>query len=323
MTISTDDAAIQAGSNAARGQLDSVTSGTGNSGPAPGVHPLVLAAVDDSAAANRRAADRVRDGIGRTGKDSAGKTDIDRDGAGNLDQVGAAMLGALGAAGSALAGAAGGGGGAPQVPQLPSLAAPTAGNAAPAALSGLSPAQLVSRVLSGDGGGAVGTGGVLTAAGRGGGSGTAGPVGTGGTAYEQRVLSLARQVVGAGIPYAWGGGTLNGPSQGTRDGGAADAAGDYAKSGFDCSSLARFLVYQASGVEIPRTSEAQFAAGVTVSAAEARPGDLLFPASAGVPPSHVQVYVGEGKVVEAQQSGTNIMFSNAGAGTFKRYVQSV
>ena len=115
---------------------------------------------------------------------------------------------------------------------------------------------------------------------------------------------------------------MNGPSQGTRDGGAADAAGDYAKSGFDCSSLARYLVYQSSGIEIPRTSQAQYAAGVTISAAEARPGDLLFPSYAGVPPHHVQVYVGEGKVVEAQQSGTNVSFSNAPAGTFKRFVIS-
>ncbi len=325
--IRTDDAAIQSGTSAASSRLDSTMATSGSSVPAPGVDPRLTAAVDDAGAQNRRAADRTDDGIKRTSKDSAGKTAIDQDGAGKVDGIGNAALGALGAAGAALMGAggqgAGAGAGTPQMPPMPQLAAPTTGQSSiPTSLSSPAAAQLIARLLSG-GSPVVGAGGLATALGRGGGgSGAAGPAGTGGTQFEQRVLNLARQVVAAQLPYAWGGGTLNGPSQGIRDGGAADAAGDYAKSGFDCSSLARFLVYQSSGIEIPRTSQAQYAAGVTISPAEARPGDLLFPASAGVPPTHVQVYVGEGKVVEAQQSGTNIMFSNAQAGTFKRFVIS-
>lgn len=323
--ISTDDATIQSGSSSASSSLDSAMATSGGRGPAVGVDPRLTAAVDDAGAQNRHAADRTDDGIKRTKKDSAGKTEIDKDGAGKMDGLSSAALGALGAAGAALMGGGGQGGagaGAPQMPPMPQLAAPTTGQAIPASLSSPAAAQLIARLLSGDSG-VVGSGGLLTAAGiGGGGSGTVGPGGSGRNQYEQKLLGLARQVVGARLPYAWGGGTVNGPSQGTRDGGAADAAGDYAKSGFDCSSLSRYLVYQSSGIEIPRTSQAQYAAGVTISASEARPGDLLFPASAGVPPGHVQVYVGEGKVVEAQQSGTNVMFSNAAAGTFKRFVIS-
>lgn len=323
--ISTDDPTIQSGSAAARGQLDATMSGPGRSAPAAGIDPRVSAVVDDAGERNRRAADRTGDGIEHTKKDSAGKTAIDEDTAGKMDGLSSAALGALGAAGAALMGGGGQGGQSspmPTMPQMPQLGAPTAGQSIPASLSSPAAAQLVARLLSGDSG-VVGSGGLLTTGGiGGGGSGTVGPSGTGRNQYEQRVLALARQVVAARLPYAWGGGTVNGPSQGIRDGGAADAAGDYAKSGFDCSSLARYLVYQSSGIEIPRTSQAQYAAGMTISASEARPGDLLFPASAGVPPHHVQVYVGDGKVCEAQQSGTTIMFSNAGPGTFKRFVNA-
>lgn len=327
--ISTDNDSIQSGGSSAQNQLDGTMSGNAAISGSGTAHPRLSAAVDDARSSNRRAADRNRDGIDRTRKDSQGKTDIDEDGASGLNGVngvGGLMLGALGAAGSELAKSGGQGGGMPQqmmaapAAALPQFSAPTTGQSFPGALSNPAVAQLISRLISGDTS-AVGSGGLLTSAGiGGGGSGTVGPSGTGRNQFEQRMLALARQVVAAQIPYTWGGGTVNGPSQGIRDGGAADAAGDYRKTGFDCSSLARYLVYQSSGIEIPRTSQAQFGAGMTVSPSDARPGDLLFPHSAGVPPTHVMVYVGEGKVVEAQQSGTNIMFSDVRPGVFKRYV---
>ena len=46
---------------------------------------------------------------------------------------------------------------------------------------------------------------------------------------------IARAESQIGVPYAWGGGDANGPTQGIRDGGVADSFGDYNKVGFDCS----------------------------------------------------------------------------------------
>lgn len=128
------------------------------------------------------------------------------------------------------------------------------------------------------------------------------------SSFQEKVLQLADQVVNANIPYAWGGGTLEGPSQGITDGGgAADANGDYAKVGFDCSGWARYCFYQATGVELPRVSQAQYSYCTPV--AEPMIGDLGFPA--GGSPGHVVVYVGNGTICEAQQSGTNLMYSPA------------
>jgi cell wall-associated NlpC family hydrolase len=136
------------------------------------------------------------------------------------------------------------------------------------------------------------------------------------------VAEIAKSVVAADLPYAWGGGTLEGPSQGISDGGgAADANGDYNKVGFDCSGLSRYVHYQDTGVEVPRTSQAQYAAGTEVSLAEAKPGDFVFPNSSfsgGGGPGHVQVYLGDGKVLEAPQSGDKVKISEMTPSVIKR-----
>lgn len=130
--------------------------------------------------------------------------------------------------------------------------------------------------------------------------------------YQQAVVELAEQIVNTQppIPYAWGGGTLEGPSQGISDGGGyADACGDYNKIGFDCSGLVRYMFYQLTGVELPRVSQAQYEYCQPVT--DPMPGDIGFPG--GGAPGHVFMYVGNGEIIEAQQSGTVMMFSPADA----------
>lgn len=84
-----------------------------------------------------------------------------------------------------------------------------------------------------------------------------------------------------GTPYVWGGNT---------------------PSGFDCSGLTSWAYAQA-GVSIPRTSGAQYAGLPKVSRSELQPGDLLFFNS---PISHVGMYIGNGQMVEAPYTGTNV-----------------
>ena len=118
---------------------------------------------------------------------------------------------------------------------------------------------------------------------------------------EQKVVQLAKAVVDAKIPYSWGGGSLTGPSLGIS--GPGLGANDNQVTGMDCSAFARYVTYQSSGVELPRTSGAQWAASEPVSLQQARPGDLVFPP--GTQGSgHVQVYLGNGQIAEEYQSGT-------------------
>ena len=153
-------------------------------------------------------------------------------------------------------------------------------------------------------------------------SGAVGPVS--GSADDQAAIELANEYVAANIPYAWGGGhgAEPGPSQGISDGGGyADQCGDYNKIGLDCSGLARDYTWNLYGVDINGTAASQYASGMPVSPEDARPGDIFFPDSAGRPPMHVAVYIGNNSMLEAQQSGTMLMISPLPSGEFRRYVQ--
>lgn len=311
-SISTDDGLIQSASDQAQQGLPTSLDGK----PMPGmVDPRLSTAVDDTSEQTKRGVHKVGDGIGKTKKDSAGKTAIDKNGSSEISGMGASVLPALGQMASGLLGSAGQmGQGMPQMPQVP---AASAGQGLPSSLSDPTLKNAISNVLNGNGDSAVGSG-----AGKGlsvpGGAGKAGPTSVGKNEFQQRIIDNAKQVVAAGIPYAWGGGDDNGPIQGIHDGGAADAAGDYNKIGYDCQGLAKYLIAQASGVSIPHGSGNQYAAGQLVSEPEV--GDLAFPTD---PSKHVQVYVGDGLVVEAQQSGTNVMFSNVTPGSqFVRVVNA-
>lgn len=90
-----------------------------------------------------------------------------------------------------------------------------------------------------------------------------------------------------GTPYGWGG---NGPHR------------------FDCSGLTSFA-WRAAGVELPRTSRQQFAGVTRVSRSDLIPGDLVYYHS---PVSHVAIYMGDGKVVEAPNSGGVVRVRNDG-----------
>lgn len=312
-SISTDDGLIQSASDQAQQGLPTGLDGK----PIPGmVDPRLTNAVDDTSQQTKRGTQKVGEGIGKTKKDSAGKTAIDKNGSSDISGMGASMLPALGQAASGLLGSVGQMG--QNMPQMPQVPAASAGQGLPSSLSDPGLKNAISNVLNGNGDSTVGSG-----AGKGlsvpGGVGKGGPASVGKNEFQQKILDLSREVVAAGIPYSWGSGDLNGPTcSGNTTDAAANAAGDYNKTGFDCSALARYLIYQSSGVEIPRVSGDQYGAGQLVGEPEI--GDLAYPTD---PSKHVQVYVGDGMVVEAQQSGTNVMFSNVTPGSqFVRVVSA-
>lgn len=112
--------------------------------------------------------------------------------------------------------------------------------------------------------------------------------GQGDTAVAQAIVSAAYSQLG--VPYKWGGTTPG--------------------VGLDCSGLVQYA-HRVAGISIPRNSEAQYAAGQKVSIPQ--PGDICWK------PGHVGVYIGNGKMIEAQQTGTNIMISNVRAVGYARY----
>lgn len=118
---------------------------------------------------------------------------------------------------------------------------------------------------------------------------------TGNSVAERAVNAALSQANHAPpIPYSWGGGGFNGPSEGFAQGAGL--------VGFDCSGLMQYAWWQAGKVRLPRTAREQANATVQVSRDDIRAGDLLF--FYGY--SHVGIYDGRGGMVEAPSTGKNL-----------------
>lgn len=80
-------------------------------------------------------------------------------------------------------------------------------------------------------------------------------------------------------------------------------------SGVDCSGFTRYVLGNAAGVALGRSSRDQAAEGTTVSADQMQPGDLLF-YGRGSHVNHVAMYIGNGQIVHASTERTGIKVSN-------------
>jgi cell wall-associated NlpC family hydrolase len=134
---------------------------------------------------------------------------------------------------------------------------------------------------------------------------TAGP---GSASAVESAISAAREYLGT--IYAWGGGSLSGPSLGW----GIDAG----IVGFDCSGLTRYAYAQA-GISIPRNSSAQYSALPKVSRSDLERGDLVFWAtdtSSAATIHHVAIYLGDGQILEAPESGSVVRVTSMRWGGF-------
>ena len=80
----------------------------------------------------------------------------------------------------------------------------------------------------------------------------------------------------------------------------------YGSSGpdtYDCSGLT-MASYASAGISLPHSAAAQYNLGTHVSFDQLQPGDLLFYHS---PISHVVMYIGQGLIVHAPETGQDVM----------------
>jgi peptidoglycan DL-endopeptidase CwlO len=121
-------------------------------------------------------------------------------------------------------------------------------------------------------------------------TGTTGTTGASAGVSGSSVVADAQQYLG--VPYRWGG---------------TDPT-----TGLDCSGLVQ-RVYGDLGISLPRTSQEQVSVGTPVaSLAQAQPGDLVFfePTSSG--PGHVGIYIGNGQMIDAPHTGTDVQVQAVG-----------
>lgn len=123
--------------------------------------------------------------------------------------------------------------------------------------------------------------------------------------FGDDVIAFAGKYMGT--PYAWGGGDNNGPTRGIRDGGIADRFGDFNKVGFDCSGLVKYAIFQASGgkISLPHRADIQRRLGTEINGSAA-PGDIIAFSRDGVFYHHIGIYLGNGMLRNAPQSGSTV-----------------
>jgi cell wall-associated NlpC family hydrolase len=115
------------------------------------------------------------------------------------------------------------------------------------------------------------------------GPGLEGPGSITGTGAGVEAVRAAQTMLGK--PYKWG-------AEGPRS--------------FDCSGLTSWA-FKTAGITLPRSSSQQARVGTPVSRSELRPGDLVFFYQ---PVSHVGIYVGGGKMINAPQTGDVVKYSS-------------
>ena len=112
-------------------------------------------------------------------------------------------------------------------------------------------------------------------------------------------VAVAAAESALGTPYQYGGS-------------CADPHGPDPSAWCDCSSLVQ-MAWAAAGVSLPRTTYQQVDVGTPVtSVADLEPGDLIFiPGSDGTvsDPGHVGMYVGDGYLINAPQTGQVVQFA--------------
>lgn len=103
-----------------------------------------------------------------------------------------------------------------------------------------------------------------------------------GAILGERIAQYAEQFVG--VPYRWGG---------------------ESSAGFDCSGLVQFT-FAHFGISLGRSSFDQYQQGVPVSRSDLLPGDLVFFNAYGDGPSHVGIYIGGDRFVNAASGGVRV-----------------
>ncbi|WII39907.1 C40 family peptidase [Paenibacillus thiaminolyticus] len=95
-----------------------------------------------------------------------------------------------------------------------------------------------------------------------------------------------------------------------------------AKSGrtdqFDCSSFTQY-VFKKHGIELPRSSREQAAAGVKVSKNDLQPGDLVFSdTNRDGKINHVSIYMGGDKLLHTYKVGVGVTISDFSGSTWDK-----
>ena len=92
-----------------------------------------------------------------------------------------------------------------------------------------------------------------------------------------------------GVPYRWGGNTP--------------------ETGMDCSAFIRYVFKKSLGIDLPRTSAEISRRGKRIHISQLEPGDLIFFNTRRGANTHLGMYIGDNKFIQAPRTGQNIQIT--------------
>ncbi len=93
--------------------------------------------------------------------------------------------------------------------------------------------------------------------------------------------------------------------------------GGSSSKGIDCSAFVQ-KVFGSKGIDLPRTAREQFQVGARVPVEELAGGDLIFFRTYAKYPSHVGIYLGNGKMVHASPRSHRVVVSTIDTPYFRK-----
>ena len=89
-----------------------------------------------------------------------------------------------------------------------------------------------------------------------------------------------------GVPYRWGGNTP--------------------QTGMDCSAFIRYIFKESIGIDLPRTSAEIAKLGKRIHINQLKPGDLIFFNTRRGSNTHLGIYIGDNKFIQAPRTGKSV-----------------
>lgn len=93
--------------------------------------------------------------------------------------------------------------------------------------------------------------------------------------------------------------------------------------GFDCSGLVQYVFAAATRTSLPHNTDQIARLSRAVPRGDLQPGDLVFFNTLGTPNSHMGIYLGNGRFINAPSSGGQVRIDSLDSPYYRKHFQSV
>lgn len=95
------------------------------------------------------------------------------------------------------------------------------------------------------------------------------------------------------------------------------------RQGFDCSGLVKYVFAQATEADLPHNTAQIARISRPIPRDQLQPGDLVFFNTTGTPNSHMGIYLGQNRFINAPSTGGQVRVDSLNSAYYRRHFESV